>query len=250
MTGAAPLTVVVPVFNEGANIARWYAAAMPFLPPGTQVRVVYDFEEDDTLPVVRDLHRSGAPVFPLRNEGRGVLRAIVTGLRSASEGPVLVSMADLSDDFSILPRMLEAYRAGAKVVVASRYARGGEQVGGPWLKGQLARWGGRSLRWLAGFPVSDATNSYRLYDAALVQRTEIESDGGFEVGFELTLKAWMAGERIAEVPATWRDRTAGTSRFDLRRWLPRYARLWARALRYGLARRLGLGETKASVARR
>ncbi|MGZ5586040.1 MAG: hypothetical protein ACXWE4_05105, partial [Methylobacter sp.] len=43
----------------------------------------------------------------------------------------------------------------------------------------LARWGGRSLRWLAGFPVSDATNSYRMYDAALVQRTEIESDGDF-----------------------------------------------------------------------
>ena len=241
MTDAPPLTVVVPVYNEGANIARWYEAARPFLPPGTQVRVVYDFDEDDTLPVVRELHRAGAPLFPLRNEGRGVLRAIVTGLRSATEGPVLVSMADLSDDFSIVPSMLEAYRAGAKVVVASRYARGGRQIGGPWLKGQLARWGGRSLRWLAGFPVSDATNSYRMYDAALVRRTTIESDGGFEVGFELTLKAWMAGERIAEVPATWRDRTAGKSRFDLRKWLPRYARLWAQALRHGLARRVGLG---------
>jgi hypothetical protein len=250
MTGGAPLTVVVPVYNEGANIAGWWAAAQPFLPPGAQVRVVYDFDEDDTLPVVAELRRGGAPLFPLRNEGRGVLRAIVTGLRSAAEGPVLVSMADLSDDFSILPQMLEAYRAGAKVVVASRYVRGGGQIGGPWLKGQLARWGGRSLRWLAGFPVSDATNSYRMYDAALVRRIRIESDGGFEVGFELTLKAWMAGERIAEVPATWRDRTAGTSRFDLRKWLPRYARLWAQALRYGVARRLGLGDRSASVAPR
>jgi glycosyltransferase involved in cell wall biosynthesis len=241
MTGAPSLTVVVPVYNEGANIGRWYDAAKPFLPDGARVHVVYDFDEDDTLPVVEKLHRSGAPVFPLRNEGRGVLRAILTGLRSASAGPVLVSMADLSDDFSILPRMLAEYRAGAKVVVASRYVAGGDQVGGPWLKGQLARWGGRSLRWVAGFPVSDATNSYRLYDAELVKRTRIESDGGFEVGFEITLKAWIAGERIAEVPATWRDRTAGTSRFDLRKWLPRYARLWAQALRFGVARRLGLG---------
>lgn len=235
----APLTVVVPVYNEGANIARWYGEAMRYLPPGTTVRVVYDFEEDDTLPVVRDLQKEGAPISPLRNAGKGVLSAIVTGLRSASEGPVLVSMADLSDDFSALPRMIDAYRAGAEVVVASRYARGGRQIGGPWLKGQLARWGGRTLRWLAGFPVSDATNSYRLYDADLVRRTRIESTGGFEVGFEITLKAWMAGAAIAEVPATWRDRTQGKSRFDLRRWLPRYARLWLAAMRHGVALRLG-----------
>jgi hypothetical protein len=183
----------------------------------------------------------------LRNERRGVLGAIVTGLRSADAGPVLVSMADLSDDFAVLPRMLEEYRRGAKVVVASRYVRGGRQIGGPWLKGQLARWGGRSLRWLAGFPASDATNSYRLYDAALVRELVIESTGGFEVGFEITMKAWMAGAPIAEVPATWRDRTAGTSRFDLRRWLPRYGRLWAQGLWFGVGKRLGLNRAPREV---
>ncbi len=234
----APLTVVVPVYNEGTNIARWWAEAKPHMPAGTSIRVVYDFEGDDTLPVVRDLERAGAPMSLLRNEGRGVLRAIVTGLRSAPAGPVLVSMADLSDDLSVVPRMLDAYRAGADLVIASRYVRGGRQLGGPWLKGQLARWGGRSLRWIAGFPASDATNSFRLYDSDLVRRTSIESIGGFEVGFEITLKAWMAGARIAEVPATWRDRTRGESRFDLKRWLPRYARLWLAALRFGLGRRM------------
>jgi len=122
------------------------------------------------------------------------------------------------------------------VVVASRYMAGGRQIGGPWLKGQLSRWGGRSLKWLAGFPVSDATNSFRLYDAALVRRIEIESTGGFEVGFEITLKAWMGGARIAEVPCTWRDRVAGQSRFALRKWLPLYARLWARAVAHGMRR--------------
>ena len=244
----APLTVVVPVYNEGENIARWYAEASPYLPARTTIRVVYDFDEDDTLPVVRELRKAGAPMAPLRNAGKGVLGAIVTGLRSASEGPILVSMADLSDDFSALPAMLEAYGAGADVVVASRYVRGGRHVGGPWLKGQLSRWGGKSLHWLAGFPVSDATNSYRLYDAELVRRTRIESTGGFEVGFEITLKAWMAGARIAEVPATWRDRTKGTSRFDVRRWLPRYARLWVAALWYGIGRRLSPGRAARSSA--
>jgi dolichol-phosphate mannosyltransferase len=227
---AAPLTVVIPVYNEGENIARWYEAAAPWLPAHTLVRVVYDREEDNTLPVVHELASRGAPLHPLRNQGQGVLGALVTGLRSAIHGPILVSMADLSDDFSVLPVMLAAYRSGADVVVASRYIRGGRQIGGPWLKGQLSRWGGVSLRWLAGFPVSDATNNYRLYDAELLRGITIESTGGFEVAFEITLKAWKQGARIAEIPATWRDRTVGVSRFALWKWLPRYGKLWAEAV--------------------
>jgi hypothetical protein len=200
------------------------------------VRLVYDFEEDDTLPVARQLAHAGAPIGLLPNAGRGVLDALLTGLRSVESGPVLVSMADLSDDFGAIPAMLAEYERGADVVVASRYMRGGSQRGGPWLKGQLSRWGGRSLKWLAGFPVSDATNSFRLYNAALVNGMRLESTGGFEVGFEITLKAWIAGARIVEVPCTWRDRVAGESRFNLRRWLPRYAHLWARAMAHGVRR--------------
>jgi len=245
---AAPLTVIVPVYNEGANIRRWWERAGPHLPEGARVVVVYDFEEDDTLPVARALQGEGAPLRLLANAGRGVLAAIVTGLRSVDRGPVLVSMADLSDDPASIPAMLSAYEAGADVVVASRYMPGGRQIGGPWLKGQLARWGGRSLRWLARFPTHDATNSFRLYDAELVKELAIESTGGFEVGMELTLKAWMLGRRVAEVPSTWRAREEGKSRFRLARWLPRYARLWARALLHGLSGRRAPPEVRRGSA--
>lgn len=238
MSRAGPLTVVVPVYNEGANLRAWWEEARPHLPPGTTVRIVYDFPEDDTLPVARELADRGAPIAPLRNGGRGVLRALLTGLASVDAGPVLVSMADLSDDLAAVPAMLAAYRDGADIVVASRYMPGGRQIGGPWLKGQLSRWGGLSLKWLAGFPVSDATNSFRLYEAQLVRGLRLESTGGFEVGFEITLKAWISGARVVEVPCTWRDRVAGQSRFNLRKWLPLYARLWALALAHGVRRRI------------
>jgi hypothetical protein len=228
---------VVPVFNEGANIRAWWEAARPFLPADATVLIVYDFAEDNTLPVVRQLQVEGAPLRLLLNDGRGVLGAMITGLRAPHQGPVLVSMADLSDDFRALPQMLAAWHAGADVAVASRYMAGGRQIGGPWLKGQLARWGSRSLKWLGGFPVSDATNNFRLYDAQLLRRMSFESVGGFELAFEITVKAWMQGARIAEVPATWHERVRGTSRFKLWSWLPRYARLWARALGYGLRHR-------------
>ena len=228
------LTVVVPVYNEGANFRAWVAGSAPFHPPGTDVRVVYDFEEDDTVPVVKALAAEGHNIHLLRNAKRGVLNALLTGLRSVSEGPVLISMADLSDDFAIIPQLVAAYEAGATVVVPSRYMKGGKHVGGPWLKGQLSRLGGVSLHKLAGFPVHDATNSFRLYDAAFVNSLQIESTGGFEIGFEITLKAWIAGKRLTEIPCTWHDRVAGESRFNLRKWLPLYARLWGRGLAYGL----------------
>lgn len=236
MSRAAHLTVLLPVYNEGANLRPWWEEARPYLPSDARVRIIYDFEEDDTLPVARSLAAEGAPIELLKNGSRGVLGALVTGFRSVDEGAVLVSMADLSDDLAVLPLMLERYRDGADIVVASRYMPGGRQLGGPWLKGQFSRWGGRSLKWLAGFPVSDATNSFRLYDAAVLNAIDFESQGGFEIGFEITVKAWIAGKRIVEVPCTWRDRVAGESRFNFRKWLPLYARLWGRAMSHGMRR--------------
>jgi len=53
---------------------------------------------------------------------------------------------------------------------------------------------------------------------------KIESDGGFEVTMELTVKAYLEGRPIAEVPTRWRDRTAGVSKFNFKQWLPKYLR--------------------------
>ena len=65
---------------------------------------------------------------------------------------------------------------------------------------------------------------------ALVNETRIESTGEFELALELTAKAFRRGVKIAEVPTTWRDRTAGTSRFRLRKWLPKYLYWYSYAL--------------------
>jgi hypothetical protein len=143
---------------------------------------------------------------------------------------VLVAMADGSDDPKDVDRMLEVARSGAAVVSGSRYMRGGRQLGGPLLKRTLSRLAGLSLHWVAGLPTHDPTNSFRLYSRSLLDAVEIESVGGFEVGLELTVKAHERGLRVAEVPTTWRDRTAGQSRFRLWRWGPHYLRWYLRAL--------------------
>jgi dolichol-phosphate mannosyltransferase len=59
----------------------------------------------------------------------------------------------------------------------------------------------------------------------------LQSRSGFEITLEITVKAFLAGCRIAEVPATWRDRTRGRSRFRLGRWLPLYLKWYLFAFR-------------------
>lgn len=231
----AEVDFLMPVYNEGANITRAVEEIYARVPLKKRVLVVYDFEADNTVPVVRELQ----PRFPglelVKNDvGRGVLNAVRAGVMAARAEVVVVTMADLSDDVSVVPRMVEMIRhEGFDVVCASRYMPGGQQVGGPWLKKTLSRGAGLTLYWLGALPTHDATNAFRAYRLPVLRRFPIESTGGFEYSLELTAKAYAAGYRVGEVPSTWRDRSAGESRFKLRAWLPKYLKWYGYALSHG-----------------
>jgi len=225
------LALIVPVYNEADNFPALLAEIERHIPPPFVLHVVYDFHEDTTVPVVRAFAEERPWLRLVKNRfGRGVVAAIRTGFHEVGHGPALVIMADLSDDLRIVPQLLDLFRQGNRVVCPSRYVRGGRQLGGPILKRLLSRGAGLSLRLLARFPTHDATNNFRLYDAALVNELGIESSGGFELALELTAKAFRRGVKIAEVPTTWRDRTAGRSRFRLIKWLPKYLHWYSYAL--------------------
>jgi dolichol-phosphate mannosyltransferase len=203
-----------------------------------EVLVVHDFDEDTTVPVVKRLQVEMPELRLHRNTlGRGVLNAMKSGLRAARAPYVLVTMGDGSDNPDDIDKMYALARVGADVVAGSRYMRGGRQIGGPLLKRSMSRVAGLSLHWLGGIPVHDATSNFRLYSKRLLNQVTIESTGGFELGIELTVKAYLLGMRVAEVPTTWRDRTAGQSRFRLWHWLPRYLHWYWR----GMAGRFGTG---------
>jgi hypothetical protein len=118
--------------------------------------------------------------------------------------------------------MVALAEGGADVVSASRYMRGGHQQGGPLLKRLMSRTAGLTLHWFAGVPTHDPTNNFKLYSRRFLDSITIQSTAGFELALELTVKATLAGRKVAEVPTTWRDRTAGKSNFKLRQWLPNY----------------------------
>jgi hypothetical protein len=100
------------------------------------------------------------------------------------------------------------------------YMRGGHQIGGPLVKRTLSRAAGLSLHIVGGIPTHDPTNNFKMYSRRLLDNVEIESHAGFELAIELTVKAHLLGLPILEIPTTWRDRSAGDSRFRLWAWLP------------------------------
>ncbi|HVS48364.1 MAG TPA: glycosyltransferase [Candidatus Dormibacteraeota bacterium] len=226
------LSVVIPVYNEGENVVPTLRGVVERTHTRPlEVLVVHDFDEDTTVPVVKRLQAEMPELRLHRNTlGRGVLNAMKSGLRAARAAYVLVTMGDGSDDPDDMDAMYELARGGADVVAGSRYVAGGHQLGGPFLKRSMSRAAGLSLHWVGGVPVHDATSNFRMYSKRLLNQVTIESTGGFELGLELTVKAHLLGMRVAEVPTTWRDRTAGQSRFQLWQWLPRYLKWYRRGL--------------------
>lgn len=225
------LHIVVPVYNEAANFPGLYKALAKEVKTPFKLVIVYDFDEDTTVPVVKKYAQKDKRVVLHKNTlGRGALNALKSGLAYAKSGPVLTMMADLCDDAKDIDVMYQRYLEGYDLICGSRYMKGGAQVGSPLLKRTLSRLAGVSLYWLHRLPIHDATSNFRLYDKALLDAIPIESQGGFEVAMELTVKAHKQGYALAEVPTTWRDRVAGETNFKLWKWLPSYLHWYFYAL--------------------
>lgn len=219
------LDIVVPVYNEGANIENLLNQIARQVKTEKRLTLIYDCDEDNTLPVVDKVRlQYNYPIYLQKNiYGRGALNAIKTGLHTFAGNIVLVVMADLSDSLKAVDLMYaKIVKEGNHLVCGSRYMAGGQQYGGPLLKKALSRLAGVSLHWATGIATHDITNSFKMYHRAVIESIQIESTGGFEIGMEITVKAYLHGFRITEVPSSWYERTAGESRFQLLRWLPFY----------------------------
>lgn len=225
-----PISIVVPVYNEGENIARFLHEVEDAVREPYEMLIVHDFPEDNTLPAIASMQPPPKNVRLILNTlGRGVLNAYKAGLRAATGDVVVTMVSDRADDPRDVPRMVALVRQGYDVAAGSRYMRGGRRIGGPLLGRMLSRGAGLTLHWFAGLPTHDATNNFRAYSRRILT-LPIESKVSFALGMEIVLKAHWNGFRITEVPTTWHDRTEGASRFRLFAWLPEYLRWYFLAL--------------------
>lgn len=239
------VSVVIPVYNEGDGILTCLERILREVTLPTEVLVVYDTPDDTTVPFAEKAAADDPRVRPILNTfGRGPANAIRFGIDAALAPVAVVTMADGSDDPRQIDDLARLVDRGVVVASASRYMPGGQQVGGPRLKGMLSRWAGKSLHWFARVGTRDVTNSFKAYSTDFVRQVGIDSRTGFSIGLELTAKAHRLRLPIAEIPTIWLDRTLGESRFDLAGFVPAYLRWY----RFAFGPRLTLEKLNAKRA--
>lgn len=222
------VSVIIPAYAEGDAIVPVLDRMFESITLDCEVIVVIDDEEDTTI-VPIEKYAAAEPRLRavVQTYGKGPANAIRYGFHAARAPVAVVTMADGCDDPRQIDDLTRLVERGVVVAAASRYMPGGQQVGGPVLKGFLSRGAGRTLHWFARVGTRDPTNSYKAYSTDFVETVGIDSRDGFEIGLELTAKARRLRLPIAELPTIWLDRQAGMSNFKLARWLPRYLR-WYR----------------------
>jgi glycosyltransferase involved in cell wall biosynthesis len=244
------VSVVIPAYQEGEAIIPVLDRLFDAVELECEVLVVVDFPDDSTVPVL-EKYAAGEPRLRtlVNTYGRGPAHAIRYGIDHARHAAVVVTMADGSDDPRQIDDLARLVDRGVVVAAASRYSPSGQQVGGPLIKGVLSRTAGISLGRLGRVGTKDATNSFKAYSTEFIREVGIDSRSGFEIGLELTAKARRLRRPVAEIPTIWLDRTAGSSNFDVKAWIPKYLRWY----RFAFGPKLSLEELKkqsAAIARR
>ncbi|MBN2083611.1 MAG: glycosyltransferase [Anaerolineales bacterium] len=225
MTAAAPdrVDVIIPVYNEGKNILRVLDAFEREVATPVRILICYDQETDTTLAALNGV-KSKFEITPVQNRGKKAHGAITTGLAFGRSPAAIVYMADDDYNAGLIDRMVEKFRQGNDVVVPSRFIPGGSMEGCRWYKALPLRVAAWTLAHIARFPAHDPTNAFRLFSRRLLDAVTIESTIGFTFSIELTAKCHRLGWKIAEVPAQWRERSEGKSRFRVFDWAGSYLR--------------------------
>jgi dolichol-phosphate mannosyltransferase len=228
VSSAPRVSIVIPAYEEGEHILPVLARVRESVTVPYEVLVVVDSPDDATAAALRSTDDGSGHVRLLINDlGRGPAHAIRYGVERAQAPVTVVTMADGCDDARQIDDLTRLVERGVVIAAASRYMSGGQQVGGPLVKGLLARLAGTSLHLFARVGTRDPTNSFKAYSTPFLRAVGIDSRHGFEMGLELTAKARRLRLPIAELPTIWLDRQNGVSNFKLAQWIRHYLR-WYR----------------------
>jgi dolichol-phosphate mannosyltransferase len=213
------LTIVIPVLNEAPNVppllerVRRAAASWPHR---TEILFVDDGSTDGSAEAVAAASAGDAAVRVVRHpENRGFGAAVRSGYENARGAVVATMDADLTHEPATVGLMMDRVRAGADLVVGSRYLAGGgmhEDV--PAWRRVVSACARVVIGALFRLPVSDPTNGFRA-----IRRERALSLGltgtSFDLLPEMVVKAQKAGLRVDEVPMRLGPRVHGVSKL---RW--------------------------------
>ncbi len=210
------LSVIVPTFNEGENVAELVRRIGAALGDVDFEIVFVDDSTDDTPATIAAVAR--ATDFPVRVIHRdapegGLSGAVLEGFRSAQARWCLVMDGDLQHPPEDIPRMLDRAALGdVDIVVASRYVAGGTAGG---LAGATRTAVSRTSTLLtkAMFPrklhgCTDPMTGFFLVDRDTVDLDDLRPRG-FKILLEILARRQM---RIGEIPFAFATRFAGESK--------------------------------------
>jgi dolichol-phosphate mannosyltransferase len=213
----AGVWLVIPTYNEAANVEAIVAAGLEQLPPIRRLLVVDDSSPDGTGRIADRLAEGREDVSVLHRPAKmGLGPAYVTGFREALAGgaELIAHMdADFSHDPAELPRLLEA-AADADLVLGSRYVEGGGVT--DWGPGRraISRLGSAYARAALGIGIRDLTGGFKVFRRRALEAIDLDSLAslGYAFQVETTFRTIRAGFRVVEVPITFRDRRVGQSK--------------------------------------
>ncbi|OGR47482.1 MAG: hypothetical protein A2X40_07970 [Elusimicrobia bacterium GWC2_65_9] len=217
--GIDEVCVVIPTFNESANIGRLIERLRELGP--LRVIVVDDGSPDGTGAVVDALARRDERLEVIHRQsksGRG--SACLEGLRRALSRPQTRCVVEMDADFSHDPSELSsmvAALADTDVVVRSRYLPGSSVLGWSLSRRIFSKASNRLARLLLNIPLSDLTNGYRAYSrpaAECVAARDLCLSGYIALS-ESADRLYAQGFRFAELPTVFVNRVRGQSNLSL-----------------------------------
>jgi dolichol-phosphate mannosyltransferase len=220
-----PIWVIIPTYNEAANIeplVRAVAAELEQLTDCSHhILVVDDNSPDGTGKIADRLASELDPVEVLHRPGKdGLGQAYLAGFSQALEGNAEL-VVEMDADFSHDPKYLRDLLAAAEysdLVLGSRYVPGGGVRDWGGLRRLVSRGGGVYARKILGVEIRDLTGGFKCIRRAVLEGIDLPSvrAEGYVFQIEVTYRAMLAGFVVREIPIVFRDRTAGSSKMSTR----------------------------------
>src|SRR5438270_1827720 len=197
-------SVVVPIYNEEENISAFHAAVsavMESIQEDWEIVFVNDGSRDSSLSLLFDIQQRDAHVTVVEfSRNFGHQPALTAGLATAKGDAVIMMDGDFQDPPEVLPRLINAWKTGAKVVIAERTSRAEKG-----LRGRLFPVFYKIMGFLSDFPIPLNAGIFGLLD-----RQPVDAMNNLQEGNRYLpgLRAWV-GFPTAVVYYDRADRVAG-----------------------------------------
>ncbi len=220
----AAVTVVLPTYNESANLPLVVEELLALPLPGLTVLVVDDNSPDGTGKVAEELAvaSDGRVAVAHRPHKDGLGRAYVDGMTRALDAGaeyVLQMDADLSHPPAFVPQLLGTLlstRAG--VVIGSRYVPGGS-LASEWGVDRriLSGWANFYVDALLRMKIRDVTAGFKLWARETLLDIGLHRvrSNGYSFQVEMNYLAVRRGHKVVEVPIRFEERVLGSSKMTL-----------------------------------